>query len=268
MDKVEVIIFDWAGTTVDFGCLAPVQAFLQAFQAAGVTVSEEEVRGPMGLPKREHIRALLAVPRIQQAWLIARGSQAGEADVQELYQAFEPALLQTLHNFAAPLPMVVETVAQLRQQGIKIGSTTGYTARMMEIILPIAAASGYAPDRTVTPDDTGGRGRPYPDMVFQNMMTLGAASVSRVIKVGDTRADMAEGRNAGVWTVGVVIGSSELGLSPAQVRQLSAVDRAESLQGVRESFQQAGAHFVVDDISQLLALLPVINGLLAEGKRP
>jgi len=64
-DKIiEAVIFDWAGTTVDYGCFAPVQAFIETFKNEGIEVSFDEVRQPMGALKRDHIRALLEMPRI------------------------------------------------------------------------------------------------------------------------------------------------------------------------------------------------------------
>ena len=53
--KIEAVIFDWAGTTVDYGCFAPVQAFSEVFKEFGVTPTMEEVRKPMGMLKIDHI---------------------------------------------------------------------------------------------------------------------------------------------------------------------------------------------------------------------
>ena len=67
---------------------------------------------------------------------------------------------------------------------------------------------GYAPDFWISPDGVGGRGRPYPYMIFANMQALGLTAVGNVVKVGDTISDIKEGVNAGVWTAGVIEGSS------------------------------------------------------------
>ena len=68
MNKIEGVIFDWAGTTVDFGCFAPVNVFLEIFKNAGVEVTMEEARIPMGMLKRDHIKAMLKMPRISGIW--------------------------------------------------------------------------------------------------------------------------------------------------------------------------------------------------------
>ena len=71
--KIEAVIFDWAGTTVDFGCFAPVQAFIQAFQEFGITPMVEEVRKPMGMLKRDHIKTMMNMERIHQEWIKVHG---------------------------------------------------------------------------------------------------------------------------------------------------------------------------------------------------
>lgn len=210
---IEAVIFDWAGTTVDYGCFAPVKAFMEAFAHHGVPVTMEETRKPMGMLKRDHIRTMLNMERIAAEWKRVHGHEATEEDVDAVYAQFEPKLFSILDQYAAPKPFAVETAAKLREMGVKIGSTTGYTDAMMNIVAPKAAQQGYAPDFWISPDGVGGRGRPYPYMIFANMQALGLTAVGNVVKVGDTISDIKEGVNAGVWTAGVIEGSSELGLS-------------------------------------------------------
>ena len=82
--RYEAVIFDWAGTTVDFGSFAPMGVFVETFADFGIEVSIDEARAPMGLPKRAHIEAMLAVPRIAAAWRDARGAAPTLADVDAL----------------------------------------------------------------------------------------------------------------------------------------------------------------------------------------
>lgn len=210
---IEGVIFDWAGTTVDYGCFAPVQAFMEALAHHGVPVTAEETRKPMGMLKRDHIRTMLEMESTSQAWKRIHGHKADEKDVDAVYSQFEPKLFSILDRFASPKPFAVEVAAQLRKMGIKIGSTTGYTDAMVNIVTPQAAKEGYAPDFWISPDGVGGKGWPYPYMIFANMQMLDLSSVKNVVKVGDTISDIREGVQAGVWTVGVVEGSSQLGLS-------------------------------------------------------
>ena len=225
---IQAVIFDWAGTTVDYGCFAPVQAFIEAFRQFGIEPTMEETRTPMGLLKKDHIRTMLGMERIARAWRQVYGRKAGEADVEAIYAQFEPGLLSILE-----------------QLGVRIGSTTGYTDAMMEIVAPCAARQGYAPDLWLSPDSVGGLGRPYPYMIFENMRRLGVSSVKNVLKIGDTVSDMQEGVNAGVWTAGVIEGSSALGLSEEEFSALPPEERETRCREAARRFREAGAHFVI-----------------------
>lgn len=142
MNKVEGIILDWAGTAVDFGCFAPVNVFVDIFKNAGLDVRMEEARAPMGMLKIDHIRAMLTMPRISSLWEEQYGRSFNEEDVEKLYAEFEPALMMSLADYTDPIPGVIETVEALRDRGLKIGSTTGYTDTMMEVVTANALKKG------------------------------------------------------------------------------------------------------------------------------
>lgn len=127
MNRIKGVIFDWAGTTVDFGCTSPVSAFKEAFRRAGIDVTDEEVRAPMGLLKRDHIKTMLAMPRIAQAWQGKYGAAATDADAEKIYADFEPALMAVLDRHCDLIPGILETMEYLRQNEIRVGSTTGFT---------------------------------------------------------------------------------------------------------------------------------------------
>lgn len=252
---IEAVIFDWAGTTVDYGCFAPVNAFDEAFKEFNIEPTMEEIRKPMGMLKIDHIKTMLEFERIMMAWYKEYGRAYDDEDVKNIYGAFERKLLEGLKKFSAPKPGVVELTGYLRENGIKIGSTTGYNDKMMEIVKPAAAELGYEPDFCITPDSTGGLGRPYPYMIFENMKAFGIRSVRKVVKAGDTVSDILEGKNAGVWSVGVIEGSSELGLTEDEFLNLSENERKSQRERVRNSFFEAGADFVVERISDIKYLV-------------
>lgn len=247
----QLVIFDWAGTTVDYGSFAPVHAFTLAFGKFGLTPTVEEIRAPMGMLKRDHIRTMLAMPRLHQQWQVQQGGAPDDAAVEKIYGVFEASLLESLSRYAEPKPGVVETVAQLRQTGISIGSTTGYTDKMMAVVVPQAAARGYAPDAWFSPDSVQGLGRPYPYMIFANMARFRVPSVQNVVKIGDTVADIQEGKHAGVRSLGVLEGSSVMGYTQAEYEALTPAERETAKEKARQVFLLAGADGVLDTLDQL-----------------
>ena len=266
MNKIEGVILDWAGTTVDYGCFAPVNVFLEIFKDMGVEVTMEEARIPMGMLKRDHIKAMLQMTRIDKMWQEKFGREFNENDVEDLYSKFEPLLMESLSAYTEPLPEVINTMKILRDMGLKIGSTTGYTDSMMAVVTESAKDKGYAPDLWITPDATNSFGRPYPYMIFRNIEMLEISATWKTIKVGDTLSDIREGVNAGVWSVGSIIGSSEMALSYEEFTSLSEKDKSDIIQTTRDSFLKAGADFTIETMKELPALIEHINGLIAEGK--
>ena len=251
MNKIQLVIADWAGTTVDYGCFAPVNAFEKAFQAFDIHPSMDEIREPMGLLKIDHIRAMLNMERIRGQWLEKYGKDPQDGDVIAIYRVFEEKLMESLSEYALPKPGVTEAMEKLRGMGIRIGSTTGYTDEMMDVVKKKAAENGYSPDACFTPDSTGGFGRPYPYMIFSNMKAFAIQSVENVIKAGDTASDIREGKNAGVCSLGIIEGSSMLGLSQEEYEALSAEEKEARHDDVRRRYFEAGADDVLESLSEL-----------------
>lgn len=262
--QIEAVIFDWAGTAVDYGCFAPLDVFIEVFTKKGIEVLHEEAREPMGMLKWDHINEMCKMDRIAQLWKDKFGRLPEEKDVDDLYADFEPLLFSILPNYCTPVPGVLELVDRLRAKGIKIGSTTGYTQKMMDVVAPGAKQKGYAPDYMVTPDDVPG-GRPSPWMCYINAMNLGVYPMKHIIKVGDTISDIKEGLNAGAWSVGVILGSSEMGLKQEEAAAMAPDELADRMDAVAKRFKEAGAHYVIDSIGELDTLLPKINARLLNG---
>lgn len=250
---------DWAGTAVDFGCFAPVDAFHKVFNEVwklGVPI--EKIREPMGMLKIDHIRTVLSMPEVEAEFERQYGRRWNQDDVNTMNSIFEKALFSTLDRFIEPLPGVVETIGRLRADGIKIGSTTGYTAAMMEVVRKGAEKRGYRVDSLATPDGLAA-GRPAPFMVFRNMTRLDIRHVESVVKVGDTLSDIEEGLTAGVWSIGVITGSSELGLTPEEYSRTPQKDLETMKERARRRMKQTGAHFIIDNITQLPECISEIN---------
>ncbi len=267
VNDIKAVIFDWAGTIVDYGCFAPVATFINVFRKRGVLLTEEEVRKPMGLSKIDHIRALCSMDRIVLAWQEVYDTKPTEKDINALYDDFESLLFSILPSYSTPIPGVVELVAKLKKRNIAIGSTTGYTKQMIAIVSQEAKKYGYAPDCIVTPDDVPA-GRPYPFMCFMNAAGLGIYPLKSIVKVGDTISDVQEGINAGMWSVGIIKGGSELGLTSEQVLKMNPSKLASRMNNIREKFYAAGAHYVIDSIAELDKVIELIEENLSKGKFP
>jgi phosphonoacetaldehyde hydrolase len=218
----------------------------------------------MGLLKKDHIRSILQLPRVSETWAIRHGARPGEKDVEELYAEFTPMQIARLAEYSDVIQGVPEAVAAIRERGLAIGSTTGYTRPMLDVILPRAAAQGYVPDASVTPDEAGG-GRPAPWMCWKNLQQLMVFPPASCVKIGDTPSDMEEGLNAGMWTIGVIDSGNEIGLSHAEWIALSRDAREQRRAQARLRLQKAGAHFVSNTLGEAVAVMDRLEQRLRIG---
>ncbi len=266
---IEAVIFDWAGTIVDFGSFAPTQIFVDAFkQAYNFELSLPEARGPMGLGKWQHIEALGQDPVIGARWQKQFGEPMSHADIDHIYQTFLPLQVERVAEHSALIAGALNTVEQLRQRGIKIGSTTGYPRQVMQKLMVAAAAHGYEPDCVVCADDLPAGARPGPWMALQCVHDLKITSVAHCVKVDDTAPGMAEGRNAGMWTVGLALSGSLAGLTQQEFDAASAELLSPLREKATQELKAAGAHFVIDTVGDLLPVLEQIMHLQSQGVRP
>ena len=264
---IKAVILDWAGTTVDYGSMAPTAVFIRLFEKEGVRIAMEDARSGMGLMKKDHLRTILARPQVADAWKAVHGSPASDEDVDHLFDRFVPMQLEVLKEYAKPIPGLLDAIRELRGRGMMIGSTTGYIRSMMDVLAPEAKARGYAPDCIVCSDEVPA-GRPFPWMCYQNAMQLDVFPMQAMIKVGDTLPDIEEGLNAGMWSVGLSQTGNLLGLSETEADALKPKEREAANQRVAAQLYQAGAHCVVDGIWGLPAAISNIESRLALGECP
>ena len=252
--KIEAVIFDWAGTLVDFGCLAPLKALQEAFSERKIEVAQQELRQYMGLPIREHVRAVLRMPEVRQ-----RRKEVSLTDEEKeeriLTERAEELLLASAAQYSVPKPYVKESLEELREAGIKIGSTTAYTEDIMDLVAEEAKKRGVWTDEWFCPECAGEKGRPYPYMLFRNLQVLGVSGVDRVIKVGNTAADIQEGKRAGVLTVGILEGSSAMGLTADEFEDLSRESYEKECARTERIFCEAGADYVIANMKELTDLI-------------
>jgi phosphonoacetaldehyde hydrolase len=260
-DRLKGLVLDWAGTTVDFGSLAPARTLQQLFARVHITLTESETRRDMGLPKKEHIRGILSMPRVRNAWQELRGRIPSDADVDEMYREFIPLQFSCLAEYSALIPGVVEAMQGFRQRGLKIGSTTGYTRAMLDLLVEKSAKEGYSPDCSLSPEEVGA-GRPHPFMMYENAVRLQVYPLAAIAKIGDTPVDIHEGLSAGAWSIGVAGTGNKIGLSLEDFHALSDAERESRLTNARAELQNAGAHYVVDTLAEVHSVLDDIDARL------
>jgi phosphonoacetaldehyde hydrolase len=264
---VRAVIFDVSGTVIDYGSRGPVVAFVELFARHGVTVSEAEARKPMGSHKKDHLWAMLTEPAICGRWVKATGQQPSREMLDRLYDEFPAVMKETLKRHSDVIPGVPGVAQQLRSRGIRIANSTGFDADMMDGLKAESVKQGYSPELWVTPDLVG-QGRPYPWMAYYAARQLGVFPMSTFVKVGDTLIDVAEGKNAGMWTVSIVRTGNEVGLSEEQLAKLPAAERDRLLAAARQRLESAGPHYVINAVADLMPIIDEISARINRGERP
>jgi phosphonoacetaldehyde hydrolase len=264
---LKAVLLDWAGTTMDYGCMAPAVVFQEVYKRQGVEITMEEAREPMGAHKRVHIRQISKNENVAERWQKKHGRKPTEQDVDAMFKDFIPLQLACLADYADLIPGTIEAVAEFRTRELKIGSTTGYTGEMMDLLQSEATQRGYTPDATVCATMVPA-GRPHPYMCLQNAILLQTYPLEAMVKVGDTLPDIEEGLNAGMWTIGLAKTGNEMGLTEEQIAALEPELREAKLSRAYKRMQQTGAHYVVDSIADVAPILDQINARLAMGEKP
>ena len=264
---VQAIVLDWAGTAVDHGCIGPAAVFIDVFAKKDVAVTVDDARLFMGLAKKDHIRGMCGLSHIAEAWEERYKRQPDESDIDELYRMTTEMMVATIANHADPIDGVVETMAQVREMGIKIGSCTGYVKEMMDVLVPAAKEKDYHPDAVFCSSDVPA-GRPFPWMCYANAIALETYPMEAMVKIGDTVTDIEEGLNAGMWTIGITRTGNEMGLTKDETEALAPDDRDSRIKEIADRFNAAGAHYVLEQTADILPVIEEINNRLKTGELP
>lgn len=262
-----LVVFDWAGTTVDYGCCAPLVAFTEIFRRHGITITKAQARAPMGLEKRAHIAAIGEMEEVDRQWKKKYGRSMHDSDIDEMFAGFAPLLLEVLGEHSTLIEGVVETVQGLRRSNIKIGATTGYFKEAADVVAQSAARQGFKPDYTISATEVAA-GRPAPWMIFRVMEALQVYPPQAVVNVGDTVVDVEAGLNAGVWTVGLAETGNLCGLSAAEFKRLPVSEAEARVAAAKHTLQRAGAHCVIRNMDGLSQAIKAIGERLSQGEKP
>ena len=252
------VVFDWAGTMIDHGCMAPALVFREIFRQRGVEISIAQAREPMGMAKRAHIAAIAANDEVAKKWKEVHGQACGDDDVDSMYAEFLPLQKATLAEHSQLIEGAADIAAWCRSQGLKIGSSTGYTRELMEVVTAAAADQGYTADCVLCSEDAP-QGRPAPYLLFEAAKRLGIFPMWRIVKVDDTPVGIEAGRNAGCWTVGITRTGNGVGMTQQEVAAASPSDLEKALSRAEGTLRDAGAHFVIESVADLRPVLERID---------
>jgi phosphonatase-like hydrolase len=183
---IQVVVMDMAGTTVaDDGLV--VEAFEAAATAAGL---------PTGGAERENARQYVLDTMGQSKIVVFRALFGDESVAQQANTAFEDAYAALIDSGSAtPIDGAAEAITRLRDAGVKVALTTGFSSATQGKLLAALGWQSLA-DLALAPGD-GVRGRPYPDLVLTSLMRLNADGVRNVAVIGDTASDVETALRAG-----------------------------------------------------------------------
>ena len=254
MERITGVVLDWAGTLVDHGSLAPAEAFVEAFAALGIEAGIEAARAPMGLPKREHVARMFAVPDIARQWRERHGGAPDEAAIDRVHVGFVPASARAAAARATLVPGALDALEWLASRGLRIGTTTGYARSTMAAVLPEVARQGFRPELVVCADDLP-RGRPGPFGMYRCFAELSLHPPATVLKIDDTAPGLAEGVSSGAIAVGVALTGNLAGLDAEALGALDTDAREAVRARAGDALRAAGAAHVIDSVAELPALV-------------
>ena len=267
--RVKGLVLDWSGTTADAYVLAPAVVFVEVFSKQNVEISMTEARGPMGLRKDLHIKALTEVPEIKERWKGVHGKYPDQSDVDRMFEDFVPMQLDCLRKYTTLLPHVAELTQKFQKEGIRIGSSTGFVRSMVDILEEDANKQGYTPDASVAGDEVVNGARPKPFMVYRNLDLMDVHPIQSVVKVDDTISGVGEALEAGCWGVGMARYSNYMDInSLEEAESIPDQEIQRRLANTREILQKAGAHYVIDTFDELPQVVEDVNQRLSSGERP
>lgn len=212
MDPIKLVVFDMAGTTVRDNHEVE-ECFYQAALRTGLDPDRKRINAMHGIPKRIVIETF---------WkdLLPPDHPEFESKVEGTFAVFRELLENNYRTQpVVPTEGAIEMFAWLKSRGIKIALNTGFYREVVNIILnrlgwdkglneQYIGHRNSVIDLSLTPTETGGKGRPDPDMILKAMEIFGITDPRQVAKIGDTPSDLQEGKLAGVGlNLAVVTGS-------------------------------------------------------------
>jgi phosphonatase-like hydrolase len=193
--SIKAVLFDFIGTVViEQDPVVLNRCFVEAFKDHNAIVSVEVIRANRGKDKKQMIDDILS------------GAGLSLDLTEPVLESFRKRLANSLDNFCEN-EGATTLMNGLAKAGIRIGLGTGLPRDTFEAIFNYLGWNEKYFDYIGIAEEMA-KGRPHPDMIFDMMKKLGLG-VNELIKVGDTIADIQEGKNAGIVTVAILTGTQD-----------------------------------------------------------
>lgn len=268
--KLRLAVLDGSGTLVDPGVYAPSVVFQDVFKEFKVPISMAEAREPMGREKKHHIHMITTDPSVKERWKNVYDRYPTSSDVDNMYELFKPMQLIALEKYGGVITGTLEALHTLKKRDLLLGFSTGFNREMVNKILELNPELSTLLDTTITADELP-RGRPAPYMVYKNMIDMDVMNPYEVVKIDDTEMGIHEGNYAKCWTIAVSKYSNLMAMTEEEVIEFERTDPEgfeEKHYEVKTKLKDAGAHFVVDDITKVPNIILTINDLLKKSHTP
>jgi phosphonatase-like hydrolase len=221
--RITLACLDLAGTSVADGGVVE-KAFAEALATQGIVPGTEAYGSSMARVRAARGRSKLGTFHE----IFSDGDRARAAN-----HSFERAYDSIIDRVGlTPIPGAEAAIDKLTDSGVRVCLTTGFGRATLGRVIDTLGWWKRA-DLLICPDDAGGRGYPYPDMILTAALRLQVDDVRHIAVCGDTASDMLSGRRAGASIiVGVLTGAHD-----------------------RSQLEPAGATHVLDSISGLPDLI-------------
>jgi len=223
-NKIKMVVFDMAGTTVDENNVV-YKTVQKAINEAGFNLTLDQVLAQgAGKEKLQAIKDVLS-------------TYAGSNDetlAKHIYDNFIAQLAEAYGTLEIlPQPNARELFVALHERNILAVLNTGYNRQTAQTIIDkLGWEKGLDFDELVTATEVA-KNRPNPDMILYAMKHFGIVDGKQVVKVGDSAIDIEEGKNAGcALSIGITTGAH-----------------------TREQLQSVNPDFIINDLAELVAII-------------
>ena len=255
--KVKACIFDLGGTIVDRYSITPLKSLIETFKIHNINIRNDLIFKDMGIDKRIHIGNILEDKYIFQKWFQEYKRNPDYNDVLKLHQIFKNIQIKKSHKIDI-IPETYSTFEYLKKDNIKIGTTTGFDKKNADIIGKVLNNNVCKLDNIVSSTCVK-KSRPHIDMIYKNMHDLEVSNPKTMIKIDDTNIGIKEGKNAGLWTVGVARWSTYMNVLPENYNNMNDVVIRERLEKSKEKLKQSEPDFIIETLDELPNVVETIN---------